>query len=136
MAMFSEEQRLHALHLCDEGYSVDEVAVTIGCSTHSIDRWRRALAATGSVWQDPEMKNSHADAAMRNDDLLRAVKLLVESEPVPFWRDYVDLSVTLSTYYPEVDHRYVSSATVYRVLRHLGYPRKRVERLFLERSDQ
>jgi len=33
-AMFSEQQRLPALHLCEEGYSVDEVAVIIGCSTH------------------------------------------------------------------------------------------------------
>jgi len=134
--MFSEDQRLHALQLCDEGYTVEEVATIIGCSTHSIDRWRRAMAAAGSVWSDPEMKNSHADAALRNADLVRAVKLLVEEEPVAFLRDHVDLLVTLSTYYPDVDHRYVSSATVYRVLRHLGYTRKRVERLFLEHSEQ
>jgi len=134
--MFSEEQRLHALHLCDEGYSVEDVAFIIGCSTPSIDRWRRALASTGSVWQDPDTKNSHADAALRNDNLVRAVKLLVEAEPFAFLRDHVDLLVTLSAYYPDVDTRYVSSATVYRVLRHLGCTRKRVERLFLERSEQ
>jgi len=28
--MFSEKQRFHTLHLCDEGYSVDEVAIIIG----------------------------------------------------------------------------------------------------------
>jgi len=134
--MFSEEQRLRALHFCNEGYAIEDVAIFIGCSTHSIDRWRRALAATGSVWQDAAMRNAHADAAVRNEDLVRAVKMLVEAEPVAFLRDHVDLLVTLSTYYPDVDHRYVSSATVHRILRHLGYTRKRVERLFLERSEQ
>ena len=134
-AMFSEEQRLHALGLLDEGYDIDDVAIFVGCSTQSIDRWRRALLATGSVWPDPELRNKHADAAVHNEDLLRAVKLLVEEEPAALLRDHVDLLVTLSTHYPDVDHRYVSASTVYRVLRHLGYTRKRVERLFLERSE-
>jgi len=135
VAMFSEEQRLHALGLLDEGYAIDDVAIFVGCSTHSIDRWRRALLATGSVWPDPHLHNKHADAAVRNVDLVRAVKLLVEEEPVALLRDHVDLLVTLSTHYPDVDHRYVSASTVYRVMRHLGYTRKRVERLFLERSE-
>jgi len=130
-AMFSEEQRLHALGLLDEGYAIDDVAIFVGCSTHSIERWKRALLATGSVWANPRLQNKHADAAVRNVDLMRAVKLLVEEEPAALLRDHVDLLVTLATHYPEVDHRYVSASTVYRVMRHLGYTRKRVERLFI-----
>jgi len=133
--MFSEEQRLHALGLLDEGYAIDDVALFVGCSTHSIERWKRALLATGSVWANPDLHNKHADAAVRNVDLVRAVKLLVEEEPAALLRDHVDLLVTLATHYPDVDHRYVSASTVYRVMRHLGYTRKRVERLFVERSE-
>ena len=133
--MFAEERRLHALHLCDEWYSVDEVDIISGRPTHLIDRWRRTLAATSSVRHDQDTKNSHADAALRNDELVRAVKLLVEAERVAFLRDHVDHLVTLSTYDPDVDSRYVSSATVYHFMRHLGYTRKSVERLFLEPSE-
>jgi len=97
-AMFSEEQSLHALGLLDEGYDVDDVAIFVGCSTHSIDRWRRALLKTGSVWPDPHLRNKHADAAVRNVDLMRAVKLLVENEPAAPLRDHVDVLVTLSTH--------------------------------------
>jgi len=130
--MFSEEQRLHALHLCDEGYSVDEVDI---CSTHSNDRWRRTLAATGSVWKESVTKNSHADATLRNDELVRAVKLLFEAEPAVFLRDHVDLLVTLSASDPDVGSCYVSSATVYHVFHIVIYTRRRVERIFLESSE-
>jgi len=34
--MFSEKQRLHALGLLDEGYAIDDVALFVGFSTHSI----------------------------------------------------------------------------------------------------
>jgi len=134
--MFSEEQRLHVLQLCVEGYTVDEVATLIVCSSHSIDCWRRAMAAAGSLRQVREIKNSHADAALRKEDLVRAVKRLVEEEPVVFLGDHIYLLVTLSTYYPDVDHRCVSSVTVYLVLRHVGYTRNQLERLFLEHSEQ
>jgi len=46
----------------------------------------------------------------------------------------VVLSVTLSTPYRDVDNCYVISTIVYRVLRHLGYTCKLVERLMLEHS--
>jgi len=64
--MFSEEQRLHALHACEEKYSVEEVALIIGWSTYSSIRWRRALAMKSPVWQNPDMRNTHTDAALRN----------------------------------------------------------------------
>jgi len=59
----------------------------------------------------------HGYAAIRKPDLTRAVLTLLESEPAAFLRDHVDLLVTLSLDYAESDHRYVSAATVYRVLR-------------------
>ena len=34
--MFSEEQRLRALGLLDEGYVINDVALFVGCSKHSI----------------------------------------------------------------------------------------------------
>ena len=81
------------------------------------------------------MHNKHADAAVRNVDLLRAGKLLVEEEPAALLRDHVNLLVTLAAHYPDVYHRSVSASTVYRDMRHLGYTRQRVERLFVERSE-
>jgi len=42
--------------------------------------------------------------------------------------------VALSLDYPESDHRYVSAATVYRVLRFHQYSRKRIKRLYAESS--
>jgi len=132
--MFYEEQRIHALHPCEEGYSVEGVALNIGWSTYSSIRWRRALAMKSPVWQNPDMRNTHTDAALRNEDLVRAVTLLVASEPVSLLRDQVVLSVTLRTPYRDVDNRYGISTIVYRVLQHLGYTCKLVERLMLEHS--
>lgn len=45
------------------------------------------------------------------------------------------LLVALSLDWPESDHRYVSAATVYHILRFYNYTRKRIERLFIERSE-
>ena len=81
------------------------------------------------------MHNKHADAAVRNVDLLRAVKFLVEEEPAVLLRDHVDLLVTLATHYSDLKNSYVSASTVYRVMRHLGFTRKRVERPFVKRSE-
>jgi len=133
--MFSEMQRLHGLDLVEEGYGWNEVALIIGCSEYSLRRWHACYMESGSVWQNPALRNRHDDAAVRNEDLRDAILTLVEAEPVAFLRDHVDLLVRLSLHFPDVDHRYVSASTVHRVLRHNGYTRKKVERLFLERSE-
>jgi len=133
--MFQEGQRQHALGLMEEGYSADDTAAIIGCSTRSLRRWLLAMETNGTIWQDPRFQNKHEDAALRNEDLTRAILTLVEAEPAAFLRDHVELLVTLSINWPESDHRYVSASTVYRVLRHHGYTRKRIERLFVERSE-
>lgn len=133
--MFQEGQRQHALGLVEEGYSMDDSAAIIGCSTRSLRRWMQAMESNGTVWQDPRLQNNHEDAALRNEDLKRAILTLVEAEPAAFLRDHVQLLVTLSMDWPESDHRYVSALTVYRVLRYNNYTRKRIERLFVERSE-
>jgi len=133
--MFNETERQHALGLLDEGYESCETAAIIGCSTRSLRRWHQTWAENGTVWRDPVLRNNHADAALRNPDLVFAILTLVEAEPAAFLRDHVDLLVKLSLNYPEYDHRYVSPATVYRVLRAHDYTRNRIERLFLERSE-
>jgi len=48
----------------------------------------------------------------------------------------VDPLVALSLDQPTSDHRYVSAAPVYRVLRYHDYTSKRIERLYLESSVQ
>jgi len=132
--MFSEEARQHVLGLLDEGYPAEDVADIIGCSTRSMRRWVKHFNENGTVWRDPRLHNMHDDGAIRNTDLTRAILTLVESEPAAFLSNHVDLLVTLSVDYPESGHRYVSAATVYRVLRYHSYSRKRIERLFAERS--
>lgn len=66
--------------------------------------------------------------------LTRAILTLVEKEPAVFLRDHVDLLVALSLDYHESDHRYVSTAAVYRILRFHHHTRKKIERLYAERS--
>jgi len=133
-AVFSEETRQHVLGLLDEGYSAADVAHIIGCSGRSMRRWMRFFEENGTVWQDPRLRNLHADAAIRNPHLTRAVLTLVEKEPAAFLCDHVDLLVALSLDFPASDHRYVSAATVYRVLRYHQYTRKKIERLYAESS--
>ena len=132
--MFSEETRQHVLGLLDEGYPAADVADIIGCSGRSMRRWMRFFEENGSVWQDPQLRNLHADAAIRNPHLTRAVLTLVEKEPAAFLCDHVDLLVALSLDFPASDHRYVSAATVYRLLRYHQYTRKKIERLYAESS--
>ena len=132
--MFSEESRQHVLGLLEEGYTASDVAEIIGCSTRSMRRWLRHFEESGTVWRDARLRNLHKDAAIRNPQLTRAILTLVEKEPAAFLRDHVDLLVALSLDYPESDHRYVSAATVYRVLRFHQYTRKKIERLYAERS--
>lgn len=86
--MFSEEKRLYALELLGKGYDVAEAASLVKCSEYSIRRWRRQMAATGSVWPDAELENGHEDAALRNEELVRVVLSLVEDEPVAFLREH------------------------------------------------
>ena len=132
--MFNESERQHALGLLDEGYPVEETAHIVGCSTRSMRRWQAAWARNGTVWEDPALQKNHEDAALRNVDLARAILTLVEAEPAAFLSDHVDLLVKLSMDFPEYNHRYVSASTLYRVLRHHNYSRKKIERLFIERS--
>jgi len=67
--------------------------------------------------------------------LTRAILTLVETEPAAFLREHVDLLVALSIDHPTSDHRWVSAATVYRMLRHHGYTRKKIERQYPESSE-
>jgi len=136
VTMFSEDTRQHVLGLLEEGYPVSDVAEIIGCSVRSMRRWSRHFLDNGTVWCDPRLHNLHGDAAIRNPHLTRAILTLVESEPAAFLRDHVNLLVALSLDHPTSDHRYVSAATVYRVLRYHDYTRKRIERLYLESSLQ
>jgi len=94
----------------------------------------RHFEDNGTVWRDPRLRNLHADAAIRNPHLTRAILTLVETEPAAFLRDHVDLLVALSLDHPASDHRYVSASTVYRVLRFHQYTRKKIERLYAESS--
>jgi len=90
----------------------------------------RNFEDNGTVWRDPRLRNLHADAAIRNPHLMRAILALVETEPAAFLRGHVDSLVTLILDYPVSDHRYVSASTVYRVLRFHQYKRKKIERLY------
>jgi len=83
--MFSDETRQHVLGLLDEGYSAADVADIIGCSGRSMLRWMRFFEENGTVWQDPRLRNLHADAAIRNPHLTRAVLTLVEKEPAAIY---------------------------------------------------
>jgi len=114
--LFSEETRQHVLGLVDEGYPAADVAGIIGCSMRSMSRLFRFFEENGTVWRDPRLRNLHADAAVRNPHLARAILTLVEKEPAAFLGVHVDLLVALSLEYPASGHRYVSAATVYRVL--------------------
>jgi len=134
-AMFSEETRQHVLGLFEEDYTRDEVRGIMGCSKRSMRRWLKFLRDNGTVWRDPAMHNSHEDAAVRNPTLNHAILSLLQREPAAFLKDHVDLLVALSLDFPASDHRYVSASTVYRVLRRNNITRKRVERLFSERSE-
>lgn len=132
--MFSEEKRLYALELLGKGYDVAEAASLVKCSEYSIRRWRRQMAATGSVWPDAELENGHEDAALRNEELVRVVLSLVEDEPVAFLREHSELLVAIALEYPALDTTFVSASTVQRILTAHCFTRKRVKRLFQERS--
>ena len=135
VVMFSEETREHVLGLLEEGYPTSHVADMIGCSERSMRRWIKHFETNGTVWCHPRLHNHHNDAAIRNAHLTRAILTLVETEPAAFLRDHVDLLVALSLDHPTSDHRWVSAATVYRVLRYHGYTRKKIERLYAESSE-
>eukprot|EP00168_Porphyra_purpurea_P019355 TRINITY_DN7679_c0_g1_i1.p1 TRINITY_DN7679_c0_g1~~TRINITY_DN7679_c0_g1_i1.p1 ORF type:complete len:347 (+),score=32.85 TRINITY_DN7679_c0_g1_i1:1389-2429(+) len=132
--MYSERVRQHVLGLLEEGYPASHVAEFSGCSQRSMRRWLRHFDVNDTVWRDPRLRNLYDDAAVRNRHLTRAILTLEEPEPAAFLRDHVDLLVTLSLEFPESDHRYVSAATVYRVLRFHQNTRKRIERLYAESS--
>lgn len=132
--MFSEEKRLFGLKLLHDGYSMAEAAALVGCSEYSLRRWRQLVDATGTVWPQGELRNKHADAAVRNEELVHAVMTLVDAEPVAFLREHSDLLVALAINYPDLQTDFVSPSTIHRILTANGYTRKRVERLFQERS--
>jgi len=97
-----------------------------------MQRWMRHCEDNGTVWRDPRLRNLHANAAIRNPHLTRAIFTLVETGPAAFLGNHIDLLVALSLNYPASDHRYVSASTVYRVLRFHQYTCKNVERLYAE----
>lgn len=132
--MFSEEKRLFGLKLLHDGYSMTKAAALVGCSEYSLRRWRQLVDATGTVWPQGELRNKHADAAVRNEELVHAVMTLVDAEPVAFLREHSDLLVALAINYPDLQTDFVSPSTIHRIVTANGYTRKRVERLFQERS--
>eukprot|EP00168_Porphyra_purpurea_P021817 TRINITY_DN9946_c0_g1_i1.p1 TRINITY_DN9946_c0_g1~~TRINITY_DN9946_c0_g1_i1.p1 ORF type:complete len:231 (+),score=26.31 TRINITY_DN9946_c0_g1_i1:320-1012(+) len=134
--MFSKEQRYHALGLHDEGYLLDDVAQIMRCSVTSLRRWMRSVGSDGTVWSNAVLRNTHQDAAVRNDDLNNTILKLLDAEPAAFLWEHVDLLVRLTEHHPEVDHRYLSASTVHRILRANNYTRKRIERLYEESSDE
>jgi len=134
--MFSEATRQHVLGLLEEDYSPEEVRGIMGCSERSMRRWLKHLRDNGTVWRNPMLHNTHEDAAVRNPTLTHAILSLLQREPAAFLKDHTDLLVALSIDYPDSDHRYVSPATVYRVLRSNNITRKRIERLYSERSEE
>jgi len=117
------------LGLLGEGYPSGDVAEIIGCSERSMRRWIQHFETNGTVWCHPRLRNHENDAAIRNPQLTCAILTLVETEPAAFLRDHVDLLMALSPDYPTSDHRWVSAATVYGVLRYHGYTRKTIDRL-------
>ena len=135
VVIFSEETREHVLGLLEECYPTRHVADIIGCSERSMRLWIKHFETNGTVWCHPRLHKHHNDAAIRNTHLTRAILALVETEPAAFLRDHVDLLVALSLDHPTSDHRWVSAATVYRVLRYHGYTRKKIERLYAESSE-
>jgi len=135
VTMHSEETRQHALGLLEEGYEPVEVSGIMGCSERSLRRWLAHMRQNGTVWADHALHNSHKSAAVRSPALTHAILNLVVSEPVAFLKDHVNLLVALSMDYPASDNRYVSTSTVFRILRRHGYTRKRVERLYAEASE-
>lgn len=137
-AMFSAEQRYHALGLMQEGYTQAATAQIMRCSVTSLRRWTKYWERDGSVWRDPDFLNKHWDAAAVDKDLELAVLSLVHAEPVAFLKDHVKLLKRLKAVNPDYDCVYTSASTVYRVLRKNNFTRKRVERLFSERvlADQ
>lgn len=132
--MFSEEKQLFGLKLLHDGYSMAEAAALVGCSEYSLRQWRQLVDATGTVWPQGELRNKHADTAVRNEELVHAVMTLVDAEPVAFLREHSDLLVALAINYPDLQTDFVSPSTIHRILTANGYTRKRVERLFQERS--
>lgn len=136
--MFTEEERIHALGLVEEGYSHAQVARIMRCDITSVRRWARHWADSGSVWADPDLRNSHIDAARLDEALEAAVLGLVEAEPVAFLKDHADLLRALKATHPDFERSATSAATVYRILRRNNITRKVVERLFAERvlADQ
>lgn len=136
VTVFSEDTRQHVLGLLDEGYPVSDMAEIIGCWARSMRRWSRHSRDNGTVWCDPRLRILHGDTAIRNTHLTRAILTLVESKPAAFLRDHVDLLVALSVEHPTSDHKYVSPAKVYSVLRNHDYTHKRIESLYLESCVQ
>ena len=133
---FSEETLRHVLGLQDEDYSLEEVCGIMACSERSMRRWMKNVRDNSTVWRNPVLMNFHEDAAVRNSALTHATLSLLHRETAAFLKDHSNVLVALSLDFPASDHRYVSAATVYRVLRANNFMKKRVERLYSERSEK
>jgi len=82
------------------------------------------------------LHNTHEDTDVRNRTITHAILSLLQHEPAAFLKYNTDVLGALSIDYPDSDHRYVSAAIVYRGLRSNNITRKRIERLYSERSEE
>eukprot|EP00170_Pyropia_yezoensis_P004036 contig_16620_g4047 len=105
-------------------------------STRSLHRWGLRWADAGTVWESEVRKNAHFDAAIFSSSLSAAVLHLVQTEQAAFLKEHVHVLETLRNMSEEYADVHASAPTIYRVLRHHGYTRKKIVRLFQERSEQ
>jgi len=101
-----------------------------------MQRWLKHLRDDGTVWRNPMLHNTHEDTDVRNRTITHAILSLLQHEPAAFLKYNTDVLGALSIDYPDSDHRYVSAAIVYRGLRSNNITRKRIERLYSERSEE
>lgn len=106
----------------------------VGCSLAAANTWWANYKRHGSPWNDDVIQNRHADAAVFNPEFFAALDTLVRSHPeTVFWemeaifRKLADL--------PGWEQSWpVSTTTLSRKLKKIGFSVKQVERLALKRS--
>lgn len=81
-------------------------------------------------------KNAHFDAAIFSSSLSAAVLHVVQTEPAGLLKEHVHELETLRRMSEEYADVHASAPTIYRVLCHHGYTRKKIVRLFQERREQ
>lgn len=134
--MFSEDLRLTAVSMMERGSSSKNVCEVIGCKTAALTRWLRAYRATGTVWPNPDRRNSHADGLQYNEQLHRAMALLINQDPTATLRHNVEVLKELDTMNAdEFAGLQCSTASLSRYFHRMGFTHKVIERLFRERND-